>query len=66
MARACSTETASGFSIITETFRRAQAATTAGWSAVLVKATTASGLARSSISSSERWIVAGSSRACLT
>ena len=66
MARPCSTETAKGFSIITGIFRLAHAATTAGWSAVLVKATTACGLARSSISSSERWIVAGSIRDCLT
>ncbi len=53
MARACSTLTASGFSIITGILRRAQAATTARWSAVLVKATTASGFAASSIASSE-------------
>ena len=54
MARACSTPTASGFSIITGILRLAQAATTAGWPAVLVKATTACGFARSSIASSER------------
>jgi hypothetical protein len=51
MARACSTPIASGFSIITGIFRAAQAATTARWPAVLVNATTASGFARSSISS---------------
>ena len=62
MARACSTLTASGFSIITGIFRAPQASTTARWPAVLVKATTACGFARSSIASSEGWTEAGSSR----
>ena len=52
--------------IITGILRLAQAATTAGWPEVLVKAATACGLAVSSIASSEGWTVAGSSRNCRT
>src|SRR5262249_7343208 len=49
IARASARLTASGFSIITGTRRRAQASTTAGCSSVLVNAATASGRTRSSI-----------------